>query len=99
MDADELALRLDVNLHSPGICLPCLYEFSQSGDTWFVVTLWQEGLGETVASALRIVPGADDLKRDFEARGCRSKVFRAVMRKLAREIEEDSRRALAARWN
>jgi hypothetical protein len=99
MDADELALRLDVNLHSDGVCLPCLYEFSQSGDNWFVVTLWQEGLGETVASVLRVVPGAEDLKRDFEARGCRSEVFRAVMRKLAREIEEDSRRALAARWN
>lgn len=99
MDADELAQRLDVNLRSPGICLPCLYEFSQSGDSWFVVTLWDEGLGETVASALRTVPGAEDLKRDFEARGCRSHVFRAVMRKLAHEIEEDARRALAAIWN
>jgi hypothetical protein len=99
MDADELAERLDVNLHSDGVCLPCLYEFSQSGDSWFVVTLWQEGLGETVASALRVLPGADDLKADFERRGCRSDIFRAVMRKLAREIEDDSRRALAAVWN
>jgi hypothetical protein len=88
-----------VNLQSPGVCEICLYEFSQSGDNWFVVTLWQEGLGETVASALRTVPGAEDLKRDFESRGCRSKVFRAVMRKLARDIEEDARRARAAIGN
>jgi hypothetical protein len=99
VDADELAERLDVNLHSDGVCLPCLYEFSRSGDNWFVVTLWQEGLGETVASALRVLPGEEDLKRDFERRGCRSEVFRAVMRKLAREIEEDSKRARAAPWN
>lgn len=99
MDADELAHRLDVNLNSDGICLPCLYEFSQSGDTWFVVTLWQEGLGETVATALGAIVGAEDLRRDFKARGCRSEIFRAVMRKLAHEIEEDSRRALAAIWN
>jgi hypothetical protein len=99
VDADELAQRLDVNLQSPGVCLPCLYEFSQSGDSWFVVELWQEGLGETVASALRTAPGAEELKRDFEARGCRSKIFRAVMRKLAQEIQEDARRARAAVWN
>ena len=99
MDADELADRLDVNLHSDGVCLPCLWEYSQSGDSWFVVTLWQEGLGATVASALQRVRGAEDLKRDFTSRGCRSELFRAVMRKLAREIEEDARRAEAARWN
>jgi len=99
VDADELAQRLDVNMHSDGVCLPCLYEFSQSGDSWFVVTLWQEGLGETVAAALRGVAGADELRRDFERRGCRSELFRAVMRKLAREIEEDARRARAAIWN
>lgn len=99
MDADELAQRLDVNLTSEGVCLPCLYEFSRSGDSWFVVTLWQEGLGETVGSALRAVADAHDLKLDFESRGCRSDIFRAVMRKLAREIEEDARRARAAVWN
>jgi NAD(P)-dependent dehydrogenase (short-subunit alcohol dehydrogenase family) len=99
MDADELARRLDVSLHSPGVCLACLDEYAQSGDNWFVVTLWQEGLGDTVAAALRAVAGADELKRDFASRGCRSDLFRAVMRKLAREIEEDARRALAAIWN
>jgi hypothetical protein len=99
MDADELAERLDVDLRSDGVCLPCLYEYSRSGDTWFVVTLWQEGLGETVASALRAVPGAEELKRDFASRGCRSDIFRAVMRKLARRIDEDARRATAAIWN
>jgi hypothetical protein len=99
VDADELAQQLAVNLHSPGVCLPCLYEFSRSGDSWFVVTLWQEGRGDTVASALRTAPGAEELKRDFAARGCRSELFRAVMRKLAREIEKDARKARAAIWN
>jgi hypothetical protein len=99
VDADELAQQLDVSMHSEGVCLPCLYEFSRSGDNWFVVTLWQEGLGDTVAAALRTVPGAEELKRDFTSRGCRSELFRAVMRKLAREIQEDARRAMAARWN
>lgn len=99
MDPDALAQRLDVNLHSDGVCLPCLYEFSRSGDKWFIVTLWHDGLGDTVASALRSISGAEDLKRDFDARGCRSDVFRAVMRKLSREIEEDARRARAAIWN
>lgn len=88
-----------MSLRSPGICELCLYEFSQSNDSWFVVTLWQEGLGETVASALHAVSGADDLKQDFAARGCRSEIFRAVLRRLGREIEEDARRATAAIWN
>jgi hypothetical protein len=99
VDVDELAQRLDVNLHSPGICLPCLYEYSLSHENWFVVTLWEEGLGETVAAALRSLNGAEELKCDFERRGCRSDVFRAVLRKLAREIEEDARKATAALWN
>jgi hypothetical protein len=99
MDADELARRLDVSLHSPGVCLACLDEYAQSGDNWFVVTLWQEGLGATVATALARIDGADALKRDFASRGCRSELFRAVIRLLAREIEEDARRAEAAMWN
>lgn len=99
MDADELAQRLDVTLRSRGVCLPCLYEFSLSGDAWFVVTLWVEGLGETVAAALAAVPGAEELKRDFESRGCRSEIFRAVLRRLGREIQEDAKKARDAVWN
>jgi CTP:molybdopterin cytidylyltransferase MocA len=99
MDVDDLAQRLDVNLHSHGVCYPCLYEYSRGGDNWFVVTLWAEGLGESVAAALRTVPEADDARRDFEARGARSDIFRAVVRRLARELDEHAKKATAATWN
>ena len=98
MDADELALRLDVNLHSPGVCHPCLYEYGREEDNWFVVTLWQEGLGDSVAAALRAFPGEDAIQRDFAARGCRSAIFRAVVRRLARELAEHTEKVLAAVW-
>lgn len=99
MDVDELAQRLDVNLHSRGVCYPCLYEYGREEDNWFVVTLWAEGLGESVAKALRALPGADEAKRDFESRGCRSDLFRAVVRRLARELDEHAKKATAATWN
>jgi hypothetical protein len=96
---DELAARLDVNLHSHGVCYPCLWEYGRTGDNWFVVTLWSEGLGDSVAAALRAIPDHEEAKRDFEARGCRSAIFRAVVRRLARDLEENTQKALAARWN
>lgn len=99
MDADELARRLDVSLHSPGVCLPCLYEFGREEDAWFVVTLWAEGLGETVRRALRAYPEELDAQRDFASRGCRSDIFREVVRRLARDLQEHERKAMAAFLN
>ena len=99
MDADELALRLDVTLHSRGVCYPCLYEYGREADNWFVVTLWAEGLGESVAAALRAHPGEEAVQDDFASRGCRSDIFRAVVRRLARELDEHARKATAATWN
>ena len=99
MDVNDLALRLDLNLDSPGVCYPCLYEFGRSEDNWFVVTLWAEGLGKSVRAALRAHPEAAEAQQDFDARGCRSDIFRAVVRRLARELHEHSERASAAVWN
>ena len=65
MDVDELALRLDVNLRSHGVCYR----------------------------------GAEEAKRDFASRGCRSDIFRAVLRRLARELEENTQKAPAAVWS
>jgi len=99
VDADELALRLDVNLHSQGVCHPCLYEFGREEDNWFVVTLWADGLGASVGAALRSFPGEEEAQRDFASRGCRSDIFRAVVRRLARDLHEHAKKATAATWN
>jgi CTP:molybdopterin cytidylyltransferase MocA len=99
MDADELARRLDVTLHSPGVCYPCLYEYGREEDNWFVVTLWAEGLGTSVQAALRAFPDEDEARSDLAARGCRSDIFRAVVRRLARDLQDHSRKSLAAVWN
>jgi hypothetical protein len=113
MDADELALRLDVNLRSRGVCYPCLGEVAhiletdpkrRRGTSWFVTALWSEGLGESVAFAvaeasLRDLPGAAEAERDLLTRGPRSAIFRAVVERLARELAENTRRALDAAMN
>lgn len=112
MDADELALRLDVNLRSRGVCYPCLGEVAHNLKTWtrrggelsFVSTLWHEGLGDSVMLAVALavergMPGAAEAQHDLAARGCRSNIFRAVVRRLALELDANTERAFAARWN
>lgn len=112
MDADELALRLDVNLRSHGVCYPCLGEVAHNlktrrrrgGEIEFVTNLWAEGLGESVAFALaRAVesglPGAGPAHDDLLARGRRSDIFRAVVRRLALELDRETARAFAAWLN
>ena len=111
MDADCLALRLDVTLRSRGVCYPCLGEVAhiletdpkrRRGVAWFVTTLWAEGLGESVAVAVaraRELPDAAEAERDLQARGPRSAIFRAVVERLARELDAETRRALAASMN
>jgi hypothetical protein len=112
MDADELALRLDVTLGSRGVCYPCLGEVAHNlktrkrrgGEIEFVGNLWAEGLGESVAFALgraiaRGIPGALAAQEDLAARGGRSAIFRAVVRRLALELDQETQRALAAWLN
>jgi len=72
--------------------------------TMVASTLWAEGLGEVVRDAverkaLSGVADAADALRDLEARSFRSAIFRAVVRRLARELEADMRRAYLALLN
>jgi hypothetical protein len=115
MDADaiaRLAAKLSVGLGSHGVCYPCLAVVAdelasgegREAEHWVVPTLWAEGLGITVTAAVeRAVEldlfGAAAARDDLRARGCRSDVFRAVVRRLARELEQETRRAFAASLN
>ena len=115
MDADaaaSLAEKLSVGLGSHGVCYPCLgmvaHELASGGgraaEHWVVPTLWAEGLGITVTAAVeRAVElelfDAAVARDDLRARGCRSAVFRAVVRRLARELEQETQRAVAASLN
>jgi hypothetical protein len=110
MDADELALRIEVDLRSRGVCYPCLGEVAhrlktrRGGELSFVSTLWYEGLGDSVMFAVAVaiergLPGAAEAQHDLAARGCRSDIFRAVVRRLALELDANTTKARAARWN
>lgn len=72
--------------------------------TMVASTLWVEGLGEVVRDAVERkarsgVADATEAPRDLEARGFRSAIFRAGVRRLAGELEEDMRRAYLALLN
>ena len=115
MDADAaapLAARLSVGLGSHGVCYPCLgevaYELEHDDghrvEQWVVPTLWIEGLGVTVTSAVERavqlgLPDAEAARDDLVERGCRSGIFRAVVRRLARELHRETQRAIAASLN
>ena len=109
MDDDDLAQRLSVGLGSPGICLPCLGEVAEiletdpkrrRGETWFVTTLWAEGLGVSVTAAVELgLTGAREAQDDLRARGPRSGIYRATVRRLARELKEETDRAIRAALN
>lgn len=115
MDADAaapLAAELSVGLGSHGICYPCLGLVAdelasgegREAEHWVVPTLWAEGLGITVTAAVERavgldVPDAAAARDDLRARGCRSGIFRAVVRRLARELERETRDAFAASLN
>jgi hypothetical protein len=115
MDADAaapLAVRLSVGLGSHGVCYPCLgevaYELEEGNghrvEQWVVPTLWVEGLGVTVTTAVERavqlgLPDAEAALGDLAARGCRSGIFRAVVRRLARELHQQTQRAIAAALN
>jgi hypothetical protein len=109
-----LARQLRVGVHSPGVCVACLsfVAFADAGDerairreiAGIAGTLWLEGFGESVRSALEIavrdgVDGAVEARRDLEARSCRSDIFCAVIRRLAHELREHERRSYYASLN
>jgi hypothetical protein len=110
-----LAEALRVELHSPGVCLACLTFVTAalaSGDdrrinravTYIAPTLWNEGLDEPMRIALAHaardgLPDATSAQREFEERGSRSTIFRAVIRHLADDLDEQMRREFAASLN
>lgn len=109
MDADDaapLAAKLSVGLGSHGVCFPCLGMVAdeRAAERWVAPTLWVEGLGVTVTAAVERaveldLTDASAARDDLRARGCRSGIFRAVVRRLARELEEEAQRARAASLN
>jgi len=115
MDPDAaapLAAKLSVGLGSHGVCYPCLglvADERAAGDGreaehWVVSTLWAEGLGISVTAAVERaveldLPDAAAARDDLRARGCRSGIFRAVVRRLARELEQETQRAIGVSLN
>jgi hypothetical protein len=115
MDADAaaaLAAKLSVGLGSHGVCYPCLgevawelaHETGHRVEHWVAPTLWAEGLGVTVTVAVERAVALDladalAARDDLRARGCRSGIFRAVVRRLACDLEQETQRAVTASLN
>jgi hypothetical protein len=110
--AKALAASLDVGLWSRGVCCACLSLVAmelEAGDgrviggriTAIAPTLWAEGLGDEVRASLERSRAAEakEALRDLDEGGFRSRSFRAVVRRLAEELQEDMRRAYLASLN
>jgi hypothetical protein len=113
--AEALAASLDLGPGSPGVCPACLGLVAiaiDRGDgravagriTMVAPDLWADGLGDTVREALERkarsgLADAADALGDIAARGSRSAIFRAVVRRLAAELAADTRRAFIASLN
>jgi predicted HAD superfamily phosphohydrolase len=72
--------------------------------TMIAPNLWAEGLDRPVREALERkvrsgVADADEALRDIDERGARSGIFRAVVRRLAAELNERTQRAYLASLN
>ena len=110
--AEELAAALDLEEVRRTSCPACLVGVAcalDGGDEAevrkavraFAPLLWDEGLGEALAASLarareRGASGADAAIEDLEARGARSKIVDAVVRRLAGEqVREMERRRVA----
>lgn len=111
--AEAVAAALDVGLGVP-ICLACLSFVSSAirgGDERDIQRevrrmtpdLWDKGLAAPALAAARRaaiggVPGAREALRDLEARGGRSVVARAIVRRLGDALSRQER-ANFARWS
>ena len=110
-----LAKRIDVGLHSRGVCPACLGFIALAldhGDERDVARelrqaaplVWDEGLGDSVRAPLEAAAKAGDgdaaeALRDLAVSHARSTVFRAVVSHLAAELAESVRREEAASRN
>jgi hypothetical protein len=112
---NALVERLDVGIHSRGLCPACLSFVAVAMDhgderevaretTQAASLMWDEGLGETVRTALIAEAGRGDVEaraalRELDSRRERSGVFRAVVRRLADALREEVRRRETASLN
>ena len=105
--ADALAARLELDLFTVGICLPCLTFVAfplDSGDDaeyrralrQFTPILWSEGLALPAQAALTKLASAGDKHApealaDIADRGARATIVRAIVSHLAADMVEDMR--------
>ena len=110
MDVDALAARLHLDLDRLGICLACLSIVStalDSGDErvvrkaldYFAPALWEEGLALPLRAALERAAKAGDAEAEIAIgqvarQGSRSRVVKAIVRRLAQELGDRMRRDL-----
>jgi hypothetical protein len=106
--ADALAASLDLDFHELAICRACLLFVTlplDGGDERkirgalrsFTPVLWDEGLALPLQAALERarragVPDAEAAIADIEARGPRSRVAQAAVRRLAAQQLEEMKR-------
>ncbi|MFN2471138.1 MAG: hypothetical protein ABR583_09145 [Gaiellaceae bacterium] len=115
MSADALAAAIDLGAAGPVSCPLCLFAVAaalKTGDEkeirkalrFFVPRLWDEGLVETLKPALERarkagIVGTAAAIADLDARGYRSLVTEAVVRRLAGEQLEEMERNRTASLN
>ncbi|MDQ3670535.1 MAG: hypothetical protein M3377_09700 [Actinomycetota bacterium] len=115
MSADALAAAIDLEPAGPASCPLCIFAVVaalKTGDEneiqkalrFFVPLLWDEGLSETLKSALERarkagIVGTAAAIADLDARGYRSLVAEAVVRRLAGEQLEEMERNRTASLN
>ena len=113
MRGEGIAERLELDLLSSGVCLPCLTFIAfplDSGDEAearrearrLVPELWADGLELTTRLALETasrdgVDGADEALDEVNRLGPRSRVVEAIVWRLAELMVEDIRMRSAAR--
>lgn len=113
MDVAGLVDRLQLDIWTAGVCLPCLTFVAFPLDSGKEAEarrearrlgpeLWADGLGETTTQLLEDarrarVPGAAEAIRDVRRNGARSAVARAIVWRLAELMVEDMRARRAER--
>ncbi len=106
-EANMLAAALELDVNDIGICLACLSFVSMEIDMGnphkvtgqiraMTPILWDEGLEQPARQALRRarelgVPNAVEGVREAEALGPRSRIARAIVRKLGEQLSAEAK--------
>lgn len=112
---DDLVMQLDLSFALQRVCWPCLsfvaFPLGEGDERTarrearkMAPILWSEGLAEPATMALRAaerraVAGAADALWDVGRAGGRSRVAIGIVLRLAAELDEWSKKSLAARFN